>query len=189
MGNNMLVLCKTPTTPKQFVSFWEPLYEYRDEQLYDDNIALPPTADRVIALFKWKNGGKLSARHRRTVEECFVQRIPELAILNDMIDAAAFLRRFSDGGAIFRIFWLHLWRPLRYPMYDQHVHRAMTWIQDGNAREPPSTASGKIHAYVDRYLPFVAEFGRMNLRRVDRALWACGKHLKAFRRTTISLCL
>jgi hypothetical protein len=45
-----------PATEIDFVSFWSKQYQYELEGLYENNIGLPLDADRVWALYKWKNG-------------------------------------------------------------------------------------------------------------------------------------
>jgi hypothetical protein len=92
-------------------------------------------------------------------------------------EAEQFLARFDGGGAIWRIFWLHLWQPMRFPIYDQHVHRAMRFIQAGVIEETPERESEKIHSYTDQYLQFYARFDGINHREVDEALWTYGKFL------------
>ena len=100
--------------------------------------------------------------------------------------AETFLAQFATGGVIWRIFWLHCWQPDRFPIYDQHVHRAMMLIED---REPDDLAAKddkrKIRLYLDRYLPFHRRFAGSDQRSVDRALWAFGKFIKAWRLPTL----
>lgn len=179
MKTGPFVLRRSVVTEDEFVSGWEGLYTYANESLYDDNIRQPRTEGVVMDLFRWKNGGRLSAAHVRTIQENFLASIPEVESLDDGVEASWFLRKFDRGGAIWRIFWLHLWRPDRFPIFDQHVHRAMTWIEDGQGRELPSSDAARVRIYVSRYVPFMNRFSGLNMRRVDRALWACGKRMKA----------
>lgn len=172
---------RSAVTADGFVEFWEPLYVYPLEPLYTENIGKPLTPRRVRDLYYWKNGGKLSDAKRASVETNFIQRIREARALPKNTLPGDFLARFGEGGAIWRIYWLHMWQPERYPIYDQHVHRAMSWIQNGKASEIPSYDPNKIATYLEEYVPFVREsFRRQDQRRVDRALWACGKALKPF---------
>src|SRR5687768_15460694 len=121
---------------EEFVAHWSALYDYRvDESLYTPYLGRPLTPEAVRKLFRWKNGTELSGRKHRSVEKNFVARVTELAELPEETDPATFLRRFSAGGAIWRIFWLHCWRPERFPIYDQHVHRAMVHIETGRVEE------------------------------------------------------
>ena len=172
-------LARHSVEPPEFVRRWEVVYDSKLELIYDRNIGQPLTAERVIALFVWKNGGPLSHQKTASVTRNYIARLPELATLDSRTSAEAFLRRFRTGGAIWRIFWLHLWAPNRFPIYDQHVHRAMAWIQTGRGEELPVTDVAKVHSYLDRYLPFRTLFADLDSRRVDRALWGCGKCMKA----------
>ena len=172
-------------SPGEFVDFWSALYHDPRESLYVNNIGKPPTAEAVTKLFVWKNGGKLSRLKQRSVERNFIDRIGELQGFPKDTSAETFLARFATGGAIWRIFWLHCWQPDRFPIYDQHVHRAMMLIED---REPDELAAKddkrKIRLYLDRYLPFHRRFAGSDQRSVDRALWAFGKFIKAWRLPT-----
>jgi hypothetical protein len=87
----------------------------------------------------------------------------------------AFSRSVARYGASF---WLHCWQPARFPIYDQHVHRAMAFIESGEREEIPKNEASKVRAYLDRYLPFHRQFAGLDLRAVDRALWFYGKFIK-----------
>jgi hypothetical protein len=162
----------------EFVERWVPLYDYPLEDLYSDRIGRPLTSDSVLALFEWKNGGRLSRRKQASVEVNYIARLKELESLPGETTAEAFLKRFNHGGAIWRIYYLHLWAPDKYPIYDQHVHRAMEMIETGRSAEIPTGDRAKIAAYLTRYIPFYRAFDGLNPRRVDKALWACGKYMK-----------
>lgn len=180
MGPGPFVPALSPVGPDEFVRYWSGLYDYPNSGFYEDNVGKPLTTERIRGLFKWKNGGKLPESSRQSVEVNFVERAPELEALSGDTDPGSFLDRFAEGGAIFRIFWLHLWRPDRYPIFDQHVYRAMRLVLVGRLEEIPSYDPRKIEAYIDEYLPFVRTgFQGLELRQVDRALWACGKIMKA----------
>lgn len=189
MTVGLFVLGRKPGTASDFVEFWEPLYRYPAENVYTDNVGLPLTANRTRALYEWKNGGKLSDAKRESVERHFIGRLQETKSLPKDVPPEEFLERFSDGGAIWRIYWLHLWQPDRYPIYDQHVHRAMQMIQEDEPREIPSYDPSRISLYLEAFLPFCrARFDGLAPRRVDRALWACGKYLKPFTRRILPAC-
>jgi hypothetical protein len=165
----------------KFVAFWERQYDYPLEHLYTNNIGVPLNAAAVHLLFEWKNGSRLSAAKRRSVDQNYVARIQELNGLPHTTDAATFLSRFSSGGAIWRIFWLHCWQPNRCPIYDQHVHRAMVFIEEQRREEIPAADADKVQRYLQQYLPFHQRFQKMNRRSVDKALWFYGKFLKTTR--------
>lgn len=164
--------------PAEFVAFWSARYQYNREHLYDNNIGQELTEQRIYELFEWKNGTRLSEPKQESVHTNFVERLGELN--NLPVDEAPlhFLQRFADGGAIWRIFWLHCWQPERFPIYDQHVHRAMVFIQEGVIGEIPSNGPQKIESYIQNYLPFYGSFAGIDYRSLDKALWAFGRFIK-----------
>lgn len=161
----------------EFVNFWSQRYQYAEEHLYNDNIGHELTEQRILDLFRWKNGTLLSEKKYNSVQQNFVQRREELAQFQNDLNVRGFLDKFLEGGAIWRIFWLHCFRPNQYPIYDQHVHRAMGFIQTGEIEEIPKYGPRKIDAYIDRYLPFHAQFAAIDGREVDKALWSFGKFI------------
>lgn len=173
------VLALVPASADEFVAQWSQWYSYPSEDGYSSNIGLPLTPARIHALFEWKNGGKLSARKLKSVELHYAARSTELNNLPANTTAQDFLGKFG-GGAIWRIFLLHCWRPQRFPIYDQHVHRAMEFIQTRTAREISSSTKAVLRDYTERYVPFWRRFSATPDREVDKALWVFGKVLKQF---------
>jgi hypothetical protein len=172
-----------PATTVEFIQFWSDVYGDDDtERLYTANIRRELNEQRILELFEWKNGGRLSALKEASVRRNFVERRRELQQLQPNQNTEDCLSHFSEGGVIFRIFWLHCWCPDRFPIYDQHVHRAMAFIKKGQPEEVPADDASKIASYIDTYLPFYATFDGIDFgpveRVVDRALWAFGKFLK-----------
>jgi hypothetical protein len=161
---------------KAFIEFWAARYTGYDDDFYEANIGQELTEARILDWFVWKNGTPLSELKRNSVLRNFVARRGELASLRDATPAQL-LKHFSDGGVIWRIFWLHCWQPARFPIYDQHVHRAMRFIEAGVREEIPGKDPDKIRAYIDQYMPFHARFDGMPQRSVDKALWAFGKFI------------
>lgn len=189
MTVGLFVMGRKLGTAREFVDFWEQLYRLPNEELYTDSISKPLTPSRVRQLYEWKNGGKLAAAKQQSMERNYIRRLPEIIDLPEDTPAEAFLERFNEGGAIWRIFWLHLWQPQNYPIYDQHVHRAMRLIEKGEASEIPSHNPTKISIYLNEFIPFFRNrFAGLDQRRVDRALWACGKYLKPFASLPLPSC-
>jgi hypothetical protein len=175
-----------PNSLRHFVEFWAERYHYPQEFLYTQNINGPHTVARLGDLFKWKIGNKLFASKLPLLKRCFIDRrsqakklLREDAACDSREVAQGFLDYFKDGGAIWRIFWLHCWNP-RFPIYDQHVHRAMTFIKDNKRMDELGkfNHAKKVQLYLDHYLPFIDEFHGMDGRKVDQALWRFGKSLK-----------
>ncbi len=173
------ILQLTVSGQPAFVQFWSQQYHDINEDLYTQNIAIrPPTSDSVRELFRWKNGGQLSERKRQSVEQHFVGRLNDLQRFDGDFEPAGFLHHFHGSGPIWRIFFLHIHQPERFPIFDQHVFRAMRYIQTDGLAELPFDPEERIRIYDKEYRGFHTGFGTHQDRAVDKALWAFGKFLK-----------
>jgi hypothetical protein len=162
-------------TPKDFVQFWERLYSGYDENFYRDNIDKPLTEERINAWFEWKNATPLSANKSETIRR-YLSPQERIGHDADAGTLAAFLNR--PGGAIWRIFWLHLQHPRHFPIYDQHVHRAMGFMLGWANLTIPAHNPAMVRSYLASYCPFFKRFDDSDHRQVDRALWSFGRFLK-----------
>jgi hypothetical protein len=146
-----------------------------DQVFYDQYIGQPLNDDLIARWFKWKNGFKLSDKKKTS--------ILRYASPDERIDVSAdddTLRRFLNraGGAIWRIFWLHLQHPTHFPIFDQHAYRAMAFLRGWSDVEIPDSNPRKIDLYLDEYLLYFRSFDPIPHRQVDRALWTFGRFLK-----------
>jgi hypothetical protein len=160
---------------RDFVCFWEQLYSGYDEDFYGENIGQPLTEERIAGWFVWKNGTPLSAKKMKAIRRYLS---PEEHIGHEASTSA--LKEFLNrpGGAIWRIFWLHLQHPQHFPIYDQHVHRAMAFMLKWPDLEIPDQNPAKVRTYLADYRAFFAHFKDCNHRQVDRALWSFGRFLR-----------
>jgi hypothetical protein len=126
---------------QEFVRFWEQCYSGYDEDFYQRNIGQPLTEERIANWFKWKNGTPLATKKLKTIQR---YSSPEERIaFNATSDALEeFLNR--PGGAIWRIFWLHLQHPQQFPIYDRHAHRAMAFLLGWRSLEIPAGNPAKV---------------------------------------------
>lgn len=122
-----------------------PASQYADplEKLYTDNIPIKPFTKQAIKKpFVRKNGGELSAKKAKSVEQNFILKkeskcvtealaLPKDAGLDCLTKfASRFLNTgFESGGVIWRISWLHC-RNQQFPIYDRHVHRRWFSLKD-----------------------------------------------------------
>jgi len=187
------VVQKEQFNPEEFVRQWSSLYQYDQEGLYEANITGPLTPEKVELLFKWKNGMPIAEKKMQSVR----QFIKGLCVLNgpDFNPAAdEFLNeRFREGGAIWRIFFLHCWKPDTYPIFDQHVYRAMCFIEQDEIREIPTHENEKIKIYLNRYCDFIqTQFANyqpantsssVRLKKIDESLVTFGRFIKSFKVT------
>jgi hypothetical protein len=175
------VLRPENTGRRDCIQFWSAMYSDPNEEYYTKNISKPFTPAKIRKLFYWKNGGELSQKKLRSIENNFITRLNELTALPENTSAEDFLEKFQNGGAIWRIFWLHCWQPMKFPIYDMHVHRAMTYIENGTKEELGSFNDNiKIQFYLERYLPFTNKFDDCSMRNIDRALYTFGKFIKGW---------
>ncbi len=170
------VLREAFVTMPEFISFWSKQYSYDIDYVYDDNIGKELIEDRIWALFQWKNGGPLSKNKKTSVKDNYINEKIKIQCNLDNFDLLTYLNK--PGGVIWRIFWLHCNCPNIYPMYDQHVHRAMAKLKTWEELEIPSENRVKVEMYINHYLPFWKEFHEFPSKKVDEALWSYGKFLK-----------
>lgn len=159
-----------------FVEFWSSRYPTKNEPVYQANIGKPLTEQRLLALFEWKNNGPISKQKLASIRRNYIDAKPLPPAAGDMNSIENFIRQ--PGGAIWRIFWLHCHAPNTYPIFDQHVYRAMRRMQVGRPEEIPRSNAEKAKAYVELYLPFYSTFKSPNKKKIDEALWTYGKYLK-----------
>lgn len=158
-------------SPAEFVRFWDGLYEGYDEGFYEKNIGQPLTAELVAEWFKWKNGSDLSQSKAESISR---YHLDEERIAADA--RAEELRAFllKPGGVVWRAFLLHLQYPERFPIYDQHVHRAMAFLKGQERLEIPLHSPTKARSYLESYRPFFAELEGFGRRKVDRCFGPSG---------------
>lgn len=163
---------------REFVKYWSEAYDYGNERLYSNNIGKTLTPKRLRELYFWKNGGNLSRLKKISVEKHYVSRISKL---KNISNGREWLKQFGHRRAIWDIFFLHIWNQ-KFPIFDQHVYRAMKYIQTGKLCELPKNEDAKIEIYFEEYLSFFqslqAELRSRENQKLDRALWRFGKFLK-----------
>lgn len=169
------ILAPVEVSQREFVEYWADRYEDKRPHLYVPHIGKPLNAARTWDLFEWKNGGPIAEKKRASIQRNYIDAKPVPPRPGNDTDLIKFIRQ--PGGAIWRIFWLHCHDHARYPIFDQHVYRAMKVILGGPA-EIPERNPAKAEAYVREYLPFHASFRTKDKRKLDKALWSFGKHMK-----------
>ena len=160
----------------EFIDFWSKQYYFPNEHLYNDNIGKELTEKRIWDLFLWKNGTPLSEKKYSSVKNNFIRETINRPSSHDDFALLSYLNK--PGGAIWRIFWLHCNYPNTFPIYDQHVHRAMANLKSWEELEISSQNRIKVETYINYYLPFWKEFLEFPSKEVDEALWSYGKFLK-----------
>jgi hypothetical protein len=172
-----------PATPKEFVKYWQAQYDYQHVDVYEGDIVVTPvTEDRLRRLFTWKNGMKLSGKKAQALEDKIISKLPMIHQLCETFDEALFNRHFGKLRIVWRVFLLHIIKPERFPIFDQHVFRAYRCLHDlaevGREVEPKLT----MEAY-EQYCLFYHALVRQcdgRSKSVDDALWAFDKFLSRY---------
>jgi hypothetical protein len=180
-------------TAREFVDFWQPFYQSKiPDEVYEANLNLGGelSGENIGLLWRWKN-----ERYGSPLIE------PTLAILDD-INAFRRLKNVDEPSErnfwhkasgispmiVWQVFLFHMARPHDYPIFDQHVMRAFFALSQGyiyrNPKEVgvPCRSYGRFGSaysgYKDFFFHLVREAGSPEPKKVDRALWAFGRHLK-----------
>ena len=166
-----------------FIAFWSRLYSYANEQVYRNTIAKQEfEKDDLRELFKWKNGMELSTKKQQSLEDKILSK---LTAINDFkksqeVDIVAFQKEFSNLTAVWKIFLLHCIKSSRYPIYDQHIHRAFLFIHNedySNLSNDTISNKEKELFYLKRYLHFIESQSISDLKKLDEAFFAFGQFL------------
>ena len=170
----------------KFIDFWAQMYniEADKKKKYDECIVKSKFDENDIQnLYIWKNGSKLSGAKQKSLNEKIISK---LAIINDFksnFDLDTFLKEFENVSFVWKIFLLHIIKPLEYPIYDQHIHRAYQFIfeKDWQSVSAQMNEKAKHEFYFQTYLPFVKSETKkheLEIRNLDRGLFVFGGNLK-----------
>lgn len=159
------------TDLNHFVAHWSSKYSYEAEHKYISNIGKPLTEKSRIELFEWKNGSRISEKKTKSI----LQNYP---LVFEGNHKERYLNHRKSGGAIWNIFYLHCLEPKTWPIFDQHVFRAMRYIQTQEITEIGITNKQKYENYETEYIPFIRSLGINDHRVLDKALFSFGQFLK-----------
>jgi hypothetical protein len=187
--NSYPIISNTGTV-QQFVECWKEYYnEYSDEIYYDHITNDPLEEEDIRTLFEWKNGMVLSGAKINAIESKVLNKID---LINDLrhasqVDFENINDQFKDLAAIWRIFVMHIINPFAFPIFDQHVYRAMRYLKNNLVEDLKNDDQAKIAVYKNEYLPFYKEMAVEidDPRNCDKALWAFGKFLTQAKREEV----
>jgi hypothetical protein len=183
----------TCNSPGDLVDYWEQFYE--DSRQHPDS--------EFLRHLKWK-GGKLNADDVRSLFAWKYRPVPSwdprpvirrLRQLNKLRfkeghSVTEFAKALSKGGLVKRFFICHIISPHKYPVWDQYVLAAHLVIV-GRGHEVDR--AGKLIKDEREYESYRIDFNRWatdvpaktkdsteypSFRRLDRALFAMGRHSK-----------
>lgn len=167
-----------------FIESWSKLYSYANEAVYKKAIIKRELSNADLQdLYKWKNGMRLSVKKQKSLE---TKIISKLSLINtfrnsNMIEVEEFRKEFKDLTTVWKIFLLHIIKPSKYPIYDQHIHRTFLFIHNEDWSNISNTSinnKAKEAFYFNRYLPFIEEQQIKDLKQLDEAFFAFGQFLK-----------
>jgi len=191
--------------PLKFYQFWgeiSPKTESLNEQeKYFNNINLNEelTDENIKELLQWKQQHFVKEYWKTLVkikEDINNFRHRELSnrFGPEFFEFYNKIAPISTEGPIIIFFIIHIAKPLDYPIIDQHAIRAYIFLKEGVIRSISALKKEDLakndfeffKCYVDFFMRLIAEcrlpMNDINSHRnVDRALWSCGRYLKAKR--------
>ncbi|WP_435415088.1 hypothetical protein [Polaribacter aestuariivivens] len=166
-----------------FINFWSKLYTFSNEAIYTESINKETfTKTDIQNLYKWKNGMKLSVLKQKSLDTKIKAKLSIINVFkkNDGIDLESFKNEFKNLTAVWKIFLLHIIKPDKYPIYDQHIHRAFLFILNedwSNISNTSISNKAKEQFYFERYVPFIEAQNIKDLKKLDEAFFAFGQFL------------
>lgn len=166
----------------QFIDCWSKYYNAYSDEIYFSHINNDLLSENDIReLFVWKNGMKLSDLKSHSIETKVISKLMVINTLRktDKLDFDTISANFKDVSAIWKIFLMHIINPAEFPIFDQHVYRAMRYIKTNQIEELRNNDQIKLRIYENEYLVFYRDLSSEinDYRKLDKALWAFGKFL------------
>lgn len=167
-----------------FINSWSKLYSFSNEAIYSKSIVKETlTKTDIQNLYKWKNGMKLSVLKQKSLDTKIKAKLSVINTFksNDEIDIDSFKKEFKNLQAtVWKIFLLHIIKPNKFPIYDQHIHRTFLFIHNedwSNISNTSISNKAKEQFYFERYLPFIEAQNIKDLKKLDEAFFAFGQFL------------
>ena len=198
---------KTPEGLSSFIEYWAGIYNDSNESLYEKNIKKDLNSENIFELYHWKYGQKPKSKsHVKTINNNYVNSLSKYKSCNPNHGKLKdrYLKHSKEGGPVWNIFFLHVLsmnenfnkklKKYVYPIFDQHVYRAMYFIQPKDItqsklfRELPSLNKQDRFTAYETYRIFYQNIEHdTNLhlnkgddkyrRKIDRALFCFGESL------------
>ena len=116
---------------------------------------------------------KLSQAKEKSLNTKIISKID---IVNNLraasnFDLEYFLKEFKQVSVVWKVFLLHILKPNRFPIYDQHIHRAYRFINNQSSKgiKASMNESVKLKFYFEEYYPFVRQSKITDLKKMDEA--------------------
>jgi hypothetical protein len=166
-----------------FITSWSKLYSLSNEAIYSKSIVKESfTKTDIQNLYIWKNGMRLSKLKQKSLDTKIKEKLSIINAFktNDEINIESFRKEFKNlSAAVWKIFLLHIIKPNKYPIYDQHIHRTFLFIHNEDWSNIKNTMSNKAKEqfYFERYVPFIESKNIKDLKKLDEAFFAFGQFL------------
>lgn len=160
----------------EFLNHWAAQYGdlQKDEEMYSKFVGKPLTSESRRKLYEWKNGLPLSTVKAESVEENYPLYFDKNRLRERFLNPDD-----KRGGEIWNIFYMHCIDPDSWPIFDQHVYRAMHFMKNGRMNEIPDGREEIFNTYEHEYVPCFRSIDACS-RKIDRALMTFGRFLKPF---------
>jgi len=183
------ILTPTPVSPSEFIAYWHKQYDFGNEDAYATVLSKDIlTEEDIRLLFLWKNNMGKVEKSMSGKKEVFLAKVnSRLEFLNELkrdFDLGRYISFFGDLSAIWGITLLHVTSSGKYPIYDQHVHRAYRYLTTGDSSEISKYRPTIYRDYQDYYVPFFnsirIDTPEFTEKQIDDALWAFGRFLSLY---------
>ena len=167
---------------KEFIYFWEKYYDerkYPDKEIYYPYIHDLTKNNFLDKLWEWKMREKFyTPNNQRALErmKTSIEIIRDFRKSNPSFhELYNFSRKIFKSGPVYLAFLIHICKPNDYPIFDQHVFRAFTFLTTKKIVDKPKD----IQDYLN-YRKFVFQIHKkykISLRDIDKGLMAFGQFL------------
>lgn len=191
---NFPILTKQPTDMPGFIRYWKQHYQYdpeRTQELYLAVISKETYSEKDLhKLFEWKNGLNLSGKKENSLKKKILPHLDKINAFKKQgeSDFNTIRKAFKDVSAIWLIFLAHTINKEAFPIFDQHVYRAMHYLETGVVSEISDEKPDKLSIYQERYLPFYQQNRQYaeSYKDWDEAFWAFGKFLVSYKNMVVA---
>jgi len=169
---------------KEFINFWSQFYNDsrdRDEKLYYPYISNNGLLkdDSLRNLWCWKMGHHFKSKNNQIAlklmeekKKLFINFRRSKPSLNDLHN---FSKKIFRNGIVYSVFLIHICKPEKYPIFDQHVFRSFIFITKKEIVKQPTDIKD-YHKYKDFVLSISRKY-KIDLRNIDKGLMSFGQFL------------
>lgn len=184
-----IIKIKPQVSLGEFIIFWSKQYHY-PKDVYDKIIAKKQFDKKDIEeIYKWKNGSELSKSKQNSLKNKITKKIVVVNKLKQQANFSIeeFKKHFSDVSFVWKIFLLHIINPKKFPIYDQHIHRAYNFIHGLNWKDINHAINEKKKSefYFDVYLKFIHKNKINDIQKLDESFFAFGQFINTKKYATL----